>query len=348
MGFSSWLFSFLTCTAHGKAGEGQPKTSTPYRRHTRNVRLAIVEFQHTARPTVQAKHDRAAALMMRRPTSVPSSVPVLLLLLLLLSLLPAPTSPAFAQKDEAAYLALFDDITAASYSQPRPAGLTTACVGKGYASPPTTVVSVTGNKTAAEVQALCSASDVCVVEKGATLRMSSSLVVGALEVKGTLTWVSDAARCITTVYVHDLILSIDHAFVPHRGVPKAATSRHVLAVRGPGAVSYAWSLHTHLTCSTPRSFSLSRSAHPLPLSPTPSLTPSPTPLSPTPLRSTRSSGYALLTRSARRTIPRTRQTPTSGCAPATSPWWRGAPSRCGRRRRAALASGRGCTSTKHM
>ena len=203
---------------------------------------------------------------MRRPTSVPSSVPVLLLLLLL-SLLPAPTSPAFAQKDEAAYLALFDDITAASYSQPRPAGLTTACVGKGYASPPTTVVSVRGNKTAAEVQALCSASDVCVVEKGATLRMSSSLVVGALEVKGTLTWVSDAARCITTVYVHDLILSIDHAFVPHRGVPKAATSRHVLAVRGPGAVSYAWSLHTHLTCSTPRSFSLSRSAHPLPLSP---------------------------------------------------------------------------------
>ena len=101
----------------------------------------------------------------------------LLLAVLCLSPLILPVANgALSVNQESEYLASFDDMISASYSEPRPNELTSACAARG-SNTVTNRVSISGGiTTASQVSALCGADDICVIEAGSTLQMSSSLV----------------------------------------------------------------------------------------------------------------------------------------------------------------------------
>ena len=93
----------------------------------------------------------------------------------------------YTQADTTRYLAEFSTLVAASYSQPLPAALAAACRSRGAVDSTLPEVSISGTVTAAQATATCGDA-VCVISASATLRMTGSLNVGALIVRGLLLW----------------------------------------------------------------------------------------------------------------------------------------------------------------
>ena len=140
----------------------------------------------------------------------------LLLAVLCLSPLILPVANgALSVNQESEYLASFDDMISASYSEPRPNELTSACAAKG-SNTVTNRVSISGGiTTASQVSALCGADDICVIEAGSTLQMSSSLVVGALEVKGAVVW-DDATQSGLSQWLCAGFIAVSGNFTLHQ------------------------------------------------------------------------------------------------------------------------------------
>lgn len=115
---------------------------------------------------------------------------VLLLLLQLQHQVPVVRA-AYWQHDEGPYLADFQNhhlpnsYTALEQEFP---DLKNRCRGNGLGSPPTRTVSIQSPSTIYASSTSCGPNDICIVETGVTLIMDTSLILGALIVKGRLVW----------------------------------------------------------------------------------------------------------------------------------------------------------------
>ena len=99
------------------------------------------------------------------------------------------TSEAFLQADEAAFLSLYDDLTADSYAAPLPPDLVAACAAKGKAQDPLPSVVVLGDRKTSELGEVCGPSVACHVE--GRVEVDANWDVGALVVTGEVAWTTD-------------------------------------------------------------------------------------------------------------------------------------------------------------
>jgi len=129
---------------------------------------------------------------------------------------------ALAQRDEDPYLANFDRIMQASYSQvddlssqnanKPPQQLISQCKNRGFQNPTQQiVVSGSGVVSAATVQSRCWTNSICIIPNGVELRMDGNMNVGGLIVRGKLTWTS------STQTVNDQFLCGGYVVVENNG-----------------------------------------------------------------------------------------------------------------------------------
>ena len=112
------------------------------------------------------------------------------------------TQAALWQHEENKYLDNYDEMVRNSYSEANEAHnqeLLHRCKGGIL---PTTTVEITAPTSilASELAFQCSENDICIVGSGVSLFMDSSLIVGALIVKGNLTW-NDNTQVSDTQYL---------------------------------------------------------------------------------------------------------------------------------------------------
>mmetsp|Transcript_26399 Transcript_26399/g.72573 ORF Transcript_26399/g.72573 Transcript_26399/m.72573 type:complete len:380 (-) Transcript_26399:2530-3669(-) len=116
---------------------------------------------------------------------------------------------AVSQGEEGIYLANFNHIMEASYSQvddmsnenlnKPPPELLNQCKNHGYANPTQEVIVNAGGGgtvSASSVQSQCRTDTICIIPEGTTLTMDGNLNVGALIVRGVLEWTSTTQSVI--------------------------------------------------------------------------------------------------------------------------------------------------------
>jgi len=94
---------------------------------------------------------------------------------------------AFAQEDEAAYLAAFSTLIKDSYSATLPQDVIATCKNQ----PPTTtttIKSMTTSMFSSDLQSFCGTDSICTFPIGLTVTMNSNLNVAALVLNGSLIW----------------------------------------------------------------------------------------------------------------------------------------------------------------
>jgi len=105
-----------------------------------------------------------------------------------LNFLGAPIEAAYWQHDEGAYLSNYDAIINGSYAEVDTESNRNVLRNCQGGSLPTREVSINSPTSVYASQIPCGPNDICIVEAGVSLIMDTSLIVGAMIVKGDLEW----------------------------------------------------------------------------------------------------------------------------------------------------------------
>ena len=97
----------------------------------------------------------------------------------------------FAQEEESRFISNFQNLIKDSYTAPLPPKIASKCKNQLLASKNIQTLSIKSSMTSDALAAFCGTNVICVIPPGHTVKMTSSLNMGALVVHGTVEWTDE-------------------------------------------------------------------------------------------------------------------------------------------------------------